>query len=156
MSNREEKRNERMSKYKRGTVWWIDLPLRPNTHIQGGARPCLIVSNMIDRCGVVTVCPMSTKLDGIATHTKVMTKKESQVLIEQITTIDVNKIGEFVCRLSSEDIQSVDKVLSSYLLSSNVDDVESPATVSVDMSKIMDKLDIMSEKLDFLCWRENK
>ena len=104
-----------MVRYARGTVWWIDLSLNKHSHIQGGARPCVIVSNPLDRSGVVTVCPLSTRIDSIKTHPKVNLKKPGQVLVEQITTVDIADISNYVGTLSEYDMKSVNDAIIQYL-----------------------------------------
>ena len=102
--------------YERGTVWWIELPLDKKSHLQGGGRPCVIVSNPLHKSGVITVCPLSTRIDSISTHPKVFVKKEGQVLVEQITTVDIASLDNYVGTLSEQDMKAVDKVIEEYLL----------------------------------------
>ena len=102
--------------YIRGTVYWVELPLNPKSHVQGGARPCVIVSNHMDTSGVLTVCPLSTKLDEFGTHPIVHVKKDGQVLVEQITTIDVDKVGDYCGTINKHDMDIVDATIRSYLL----------------------------------------
>lgn len=104
-----------MIKFDRGTVWWVNLPFNKHSHIQGGSRPCVIVSNPLDRSGVVTVCPLSTKIDSIKTHPKVTIKKPGQVLVEQITTIDITSLENYVGTLNNEDMKSVNDVIIAHL-----------------------------------------
>lgn len=106
-----------MISFDRGTVWWVELPLNLKSHVQGGTRPCVIVSNHLDRSAVVTVCPLSTKLDTISTHPKVLIKKPGQVLVEQITTVDIASLGNYVGTLCEEDMNAVNDVIVAHLTS---------------------------------------
>ena len=137
-----------MTNYNRGTVWWIDLPLDVHSHIQGGARPCLIVSNPLEHSGVVTVCPLSTKIDTIPTHPKVFVKKEGQVLVEQITTVDISSIGDYAGTVSDEDMQKVDKVINNLFLGSNAPKSE------VSNDDIEKELKKITQMLEFLLWKD--
>lgn len=144
-----------MRNYSRGTVWWIDLPMKLHSHVQGGARPCVIVSNHLDRSGVVTVCPLSTKLDDIKTHPRVFVKKEGQVLIEQITTVDIASIGDYVGIVDTVDMQSVDMWLRMHLLNDNESKQEKPK-VGIKLFNLERKLDKIIAMLDYIMWKENR
>lgn len=103
--------------YKRGTVWWIDLPLDRQSHVQGGCRPCVIISNHdpASHSGVITVCPLSTRIDSIPTHTMVHVKKPGQVLCEQIMTVDVRNVGDYCGIINTHDMELVDRTIMEYL-----------------------------------------
>lgn len=149
-----------MRNYNRGTVWWIDLPMKLHSHVQGGTRPCVIVSNHLDRSGVITVCPLSTKLDDIKTHPRVFIKKEGQVLIEQITTVDIASIGDYVGTLDTVDMQSVDTYIKMYLLSNNesktVTKVEEKPKYGMKLFNIERKLDKIIAMLDYIMWKDHR
>lgn len=142
-----------MMNYTRGTVWWIELPLNLNSHVQGGARPCVIVSNALDKSGVVTVCPLSTKIDDIKTHTKVNVRKEGQVLVEQITTVDISDIGNYVGTLTESDMDAVNDIITSYLTNNTVEPVEEVSTEDrlKGIEKTMNKI---TQMLEFMMWKE--
>ena len=103
--------------YKRGTVWWVELPINYETHIQGSTRPCVILSDTskTPNSSVVTVCPLSTKLDVIPYHPNVFIKKPGQVLCEQITTVDVSMIGTYAGTLTGPDMAAVEYSLRELL-----------------------------------------
>lgn len=141
--------------YRRGSVWWVDLPLDTSTHVQGGARPCVIVSNTnCQHSSVVTVCPMSTRIDKIPTHVKVNVRKEGQVLCEQITTIDASELGDYCGCVNRDGMEKVDAVLSKYL-SWGKEDRDIMDTDS-RITELEAKIDKMSQMLEFMCWREQK
>lgn len=147
-----------MMNYNRGTVWWIELPLKLHSHVQGGARPCVIVSNHLERSGVVTVCPLSTKIDSIKTHPKVCVKKEGQVLIEQITTVDISSIGNYVGELDPIDIDAVDEAIKAHLLEpkSEKRTVDEQSMPNMKLHYIEKKLDKILEMVEFLMWRDKR
>lgn len=141
--------------YRRGSVWWVDLPLDTSTHVQGGARPCVIVSNTnCQHNSVVTVCPMSTRIDKIPTHVKVNVRKEGQVLCEQITTIDASELRDYCGHVNRDGMEKVDAVLSKYL-SWGKEDRDIMDTDS-RITELEAKIDKMSQMLEFMCWREQK
>ena len=101
--------------YKQGEVYWVELPISKRTHVQGGARPCVVISDNDETSGVITVCPLSTKLDDIKTHVYVIVRKPGQVLCEQITTVDVKNLGNYVGCCSEEEVESIKETLKKYL-----------------------------------------
>ena len=149
-----------MIKFDRGTVWWIDLPMKMYSHVQGGARPCVIVSNPLEHSGVVTVCPLSTKLDEINTHPRVFVKKEGQVLIEQITTVDIASIGNYVGRVDDVEMNAVNDALRDYLLAPDVKEKEvvkeEKPKASMKFFNIERKLDKIIAMLDYIMWKEHR
>lgn len=101
--------------YKKGRVYWVDLPLDQNSHIQGNLRPCVVVNTGWGRTNpaIITVCPLTTKLDGFAFHPKCYVRdRPGQILCEQITTVDVSKIGDFIGILNPIEMAAFDKTLS--------------------------------------------
>lgn len=107
---RRESRKEKTDiQPKRMEIWLADLPLHQDSHVQGGARPVVIVSNDIGNthAGTVTVLPLTTKMKKKAMPTHAMVKETgtpSQALAEQIITIDkwrlVRSIG--ICEKTDE------------------------------------------------------
>ena len=149
-----------MINFNRGTVWWIDLPLNLHSHVQGGARPCVIVSNPLERSGVVTVCPLSTKIDSIKTHPRVCVKKEGQVLVEQITTIDISSIGNYVGELNPTDMDAVDEAIKLHLLGDKevktVTNVEEKPRYGMKFFNLERKLDKIIAMLDYIMWKDHR
>lgn len=147
-----------MMNYNRGTVWWVELPLNLHSHVQGGARPCVIVSNPLDRSGVVTVCPLSTKIDSIKTHPKVRMKKDGQVLVEQITTIDISSIGNYVGTLDDHDMSVVDNALRLHLLrdceSKDETSTSGNSRFGLKLFNIERDLKKIIAMLDYIMWKE--
>lgn len=127
----------------RGSIWWINMPIEPNSHVQGGGRPYVVVSNVEDNItsGVVTVCPMSTKLDDFAAHAKVKFRKDAQVLCDQITTIDISKLTEYIGQLSNRCMNEVNETLKYQLC------LDMPG----DLYEIDKRLKVVE---DILTWKE--
>lgn len=141
--------------YRRGTVYWVELPMNPKSHIQGGSRPCVIVSNpnVDERSGVVTVCPLSTRIDTIPTHVTVNVKKTGQVLCEQITTIDIAMLGDYVGCVNDHEMQSIDRTLNEYLAYGNAGGVSDNALMS-QLVSIESSLRKLNQMMEFLMWKE--
>lgn len=103
---------------KRGQVYYADFGKRTGSE-QGGKRPCVIIQNDTGNkySSTVIVAPMTSRnKNSLPTH--VETTKEdkhlligSTILTEQIQTVDKNKIGDFICNLSSHTMHEVDEAL---------------------------------------------
>ena len=101
----------------RGEVWTAQLGRHPNTSIQEGCRPVLIVSNDKDNhtSNTVVVLPMTGQIKRTELPCHVELKREeltyfnarehlpvSMVLAEQITTIAKDDLGERIGRVMDE------------------------------------------------------
>ncbi len=103
---------------KRGQVYYADL--RPVIGSeQGGIRPCVIIQNDKGNANspTVIVAPMTTqKKNNIPTHVEISKndkglKSGTNILLEQIRVIDKRRIKNFICELSKETMDKVDKAL---------------------------------------------
>ena len=85
---------------------------------QGGTRPSLILQNDIGNRHspttiVAAITGRKTKA-ALPTHVAIMTsglKTESTVLLEQIRTIDKERLGEYIGRLDSKTLAAVDRAI---------------------------------------------
>ena len=95
---------------KRGDIYYADL--RPVVGSeQGGVRPVLIIQNVI--CAAITSRMNKAKLP---THVELSTTecditKDSVVLLEQIRTIDKQRLKERVCHLDTNTLKRVNYAL---------------------------------------------
>lgn len=103
---------------KRGQVYYADL--RPVVGSeQGGIRPCLIIQNDTGNAhsSTVIVAMMTTqKKKDLPTHIAISPKDyclgiNTTILLEQLRTIDKNRLSSFVGRLSDSTMQKVDEAL---------------------------------------------
>jgi mRNA interferase MazF len=131
---------------KRGDVYFVELPKKEGSSIQGGLRPLIVVQNNMGNkfsptvLGVTTTSKMSKK--QLPTH--VMLKAEdglnvdSIALCEQVFTINKSDLSErnFVCTLSEEKIKQIDKALS--------------VSIGIDREEIRPDEILMNEMLDIL------
>ena len=106
-----------MREIKRNEVYYADLsPVRGSE--QGGIRPVLIIQNDIGNKHspttiVAAITSRQTKAK-LPTHVEVAVDgltKDSIVLLEQIRTIDKNRLTDYVGRLDKETMGKVDKAI---------------------------------------------
>lgn len=104
---------------KRGDIYYADL--RPVVGSeQGGVRPVLIIQNDAgNRHSPTVICAAITSRMNKAklpTHVEISTKecdisKDSVILLEQIRTIDKQRLKEKVCHLDEKTLYRVDRAL---------------------------------------------
>ena len=121
-----------MEKFKRGDIVYVDLGQHPNSSIQSGIRPCLVVSNNINNkySPNLCVCPFSGKLKNNPVHVRVKPRdvdgyfmKESDCLVEQIVTIDKKKVMSKIGNIPDDSavMREINKALSLQL---GINDIE--------------------------------
>lgn len=113
----EELRKENYKKYMgdihRGDVFYFDKGFVTGVEQQGG-RPGVIVSN--DACNnsseFLLVCYLTTQpKTSLPTHVSVMCEQESICLCEQIHTLSKEKMQNFYCSVTPEEMEQIDKAL---------------------------------------------
>lgn len=104
---------------KRGDIFYADLSPVVGSE-QGGIRPVLIIQNDVGNkhsptviCAAITSKMNKAKLP---THVEVDAKryqivKNSVVLLEQVRTIDKQRLRELVCHLDTELMMKVNEAL---------------------------------------------
>lgn len=106
-----------MNQIKRGEIYFADLSPVVGSE-QNGVRPVLILQNdMGNRHSpttmVAAITGRKTKTE-LPTHVKISVtglKSESIVLLEQIRTIDKTRLGEYVGKLSRNDMGRIDHAI---------------------------------------------
>lgn len=117
--NRTNKKRKRM---KRGDIVWVDFGQHPDSHIQSGERPCVIVSTDRSKGDVFTVLPGTTKeeKEGFPVHVTIRQKdvkgrlpKKTIFMAEQLVTVDVKSIIRKMGCVdeTSENMTKIDMVL---------------------------------------------
>ena len=104
---------------RRGDIYYADL--RPVIGSeQGGVRPVLVIQNDIGNkhsptviCAAITSKMNKAKLP---THVELNTRRcamvrDSVILLEQLCTIDKQRLKEYVCHIDSAMMQKVDKAI---------------------------------------------
>ena len=102
---------------RRGDVYYADLAGSLGSE-QGGTRPVVVIQN--DKGNrfspTLIVAPISSRLGKppIPTHVILPThslEKVSIVLLEQIRTIDKQRLGQWVCTLVRKTLEQIDQAL---------------------------------------------
>ena len=95
---------------RRGDIYYADL--RPVVGSeQGGVRPVLIIQNdMGNRHSPTGICPaIPSRMSKAKLQTHV--EMDSVVLLEQLRTIDKQRLREKVCHLEEDMIRQIDEAL---------------------------------------------
>lgn len=106
-----------MKEIKRGEIYSADFGVGFGSE-QGGVRPVLILQNNTGNKHspttiVAAITGRKTKA-ALPTHVAIITsglKTESTVLLEQIRTIDKARLGEYIGRLDSKTLATVDRAM---------------------------------------------
>ena len=99
---------------RRGEVWWINFDPSIGSEIKK-KRPAIIVSNnhandFLTRIQVIPVTSNIAKLYPSETFIYIKAKK-SKALGDQISTVSKLRVGSFICKLSKQEMDDVDKVI---------------------------------------------
>ena len=104
---------------RRGDIYYADLSPVTGSE-QGGVRPVLIIQNNIgNRHRPTVICAaITSKMNKakLPTHIEISAGryqivKNSVVLLEQIRTIDKQRLREYVCHVDQELMKKVEKAL---------------------------------------------
>lgn len=101
---------------RRGQVWWWNCPAHNRKHIQEGKRPIVVVSN--DACNkaspVVTVVPLTTsvKYPYPQQVPLIVNRNISIAIADQITSIPVDELENFVCTLFDFQMDQIDRAIA--------------------------------------------
>ena len=104
---------------KRGDIFYADLSPVVGSE-QGGIRPVLILQNDIgNKYSPTVICAAITSQINKAklpTHVEISSKeygivKDSVILLEQIKTIDKQRLKDYVCRADQKLMNKVDEAL---------------------------------------------
>ena len=104
---------------KRGDIYYADL--RPVVgYEQGGVRPVLVIQNDIgNRHSPTVICAaITSKMNKakLPTHVELDTRrcnmvKDSVILLEQLRTIDKQRLKEKICHIDSDLLERVNQAL---------------------------------------------
>ena len=104
---------------RRGDIYYADLSPVVGSE-QGGIRPVLVIQNNVGNkhsptiiCAAITSKMNKAKLP---THIEISTRdykivKNSVILLEQIRTIDKQRLKEYVCHIDVTMMQKVDRAI---------------------------------------------
>ena len=104
---------------RRGDIFYADLSPVVGSE-QGGIRPVLIIQNDIgNRHSPTVICAaITSKMNKakLPTHVELNTKRcdmirDSVILLEQLRTIDKQRLKERICHIDDELLKDVDRAL---------------------------------------------
>lgn len=107
-------------KVKRGQVYFADLSPAQGSE-QGGVRPVLIIQNDIGNTYSTTtiIAPITSQFKKkLPTHYEIGNHRGLRsgiVLCEQIRVIDKNRLRNYVCDFTAEQMQEVNKCIANSL-----------------------------------------
>lgn len=101
---------------KRGDVFYVTSKFDTIGSEQKSGRPAVIVSNDSNNCHseCVEICYLTLKAKTpLPTHIIIPDGPcfSSTILCEQITTVSVERLGDFMCHLDDDTMSAVDKAL---------------------------------------------
>lgn len=104
---------------RRGDIYYADLSPVVGSE-QGGVRPVLIIQNNVgNRHSPTVICAaITSKMNKakLPTHIEISVRdyriiKNSVILLEQIRTIDKQRLKEFVCHIDPAMMRRVDEAI---------------------------------------------
>ena len=97
---------------RRGDIYYADLSPVVGSE-QGGVRPVLVIQNDVgNRHSPTVICAaITSRMNKAKLPTHVEIVKDSVVLLEQIRTIDKQRLKDYVCRVDKELMRKVDEAL---------------------------------------------
>ena len=110
----QNKEAEKLSYIKRGMVVIVNLPVQKENSIQGGERPCVIVSNNRGNrySPNVTIIPLTSRDKKVLpTHVTIKSYNNSTALAEQIMTIPKTWIVSLKDRILPSELKLIDKAI---------------------------------------------
>ncbi|MEK4343228.1 MULTISPECIES: type II toxin-antitoxin system PemK/MazF family toxin [Brevibacillus] len=97
-----------------GDIFWADLEIEANSHVQGGHRPVYIIQCNEDLDGneIVTVASITSQMNkfGLPVHYYLgeYLEEHSFVMFEQLNTLQVNQLESKICTLSRAERDEAD------------------------------------------------
>ena len=110
----QNKEAEKLSYIKRGMVVIVNLPIQSENSIQGGERPCVIVSNNRGNrySPNVTIIPLTSRSKkDLPTHVVIKSYNNSIALGEQIMTIPKAWIVSLKGRVLPSELKLIDRII---------------------------------------------
>ncbi|MGW5686117.1 type II toxin-antitoxin system PemK/MazF family toxin [Nonomuraea sp. NPDC003754] len=101
----------------RGDVYRVRAPRDAVGHEQRGERFAVVVqSDAFARLSTLLVAPTSTSAGRAIFRPEIeLNGKSTRVLIDQIRSVDIARLGDFAGRLDPEEVQEVDRALHGFL-----------------------------------------
>lgn len=100
----------------RGEVFRVRMPRDARGHDQRGARYAVVVQATALELSTVLVAPTSTRARPTSFRPDVvLSGKRTCVLAEQVGVVDRGRLGRSAGRLTSEELEAVDRALETVL-----------------------------------------
>lgn len=100
----------------RGDVYELSAPREVKGHEQAGKRYGVVVQSDEMLLSTVVVAPTSTSAPERSWRPEiVLLRQPTKVLVEQIRTVDPQRLGKLVAHLSLADMQAIDRALKDVL-----------------------------------------
>lgn len=112
MSPRCARSGRRWTQSVRGDVYRLRAPRKATGREQKGTRPCVVLQSDFMAVSTVIVAPTS-KSAGSADYRPVVVVdgQPTRVLVEQMTAIDLQRLGDQIGRLSADEASQVDEAV---------------------------------------------
>ena len=105
-----------MTIVEKGELYYVDFG-KPRGSEQGGYRPVVIIQNDIGNMHsptTIVALVTSKKKHNLPTHIKLHCRRltiNSTALLEQIRTVSVKRLGDYVCTLGSRDMKQINQAI---------------------------------------------
>lgn len=138
---------EVMIEPRRGDVFYIKKYDNFGTEMQAG-RPAVIVSNDFENKyarHVMVVYLTTQEKKDLPTHCQIVGKQKSTVICEQITSVDKERLGDWVKTVTDAEMKKIDHCLKEAL---DLKDAEEPAEVPVAEPYVHDDNEVTKLKIE--------
>ena len=103
----------------RGQIYWCDFGSEKIQGVQSGIRPAIILSNNVGNkfSPTIIVSAITSRIEKsnkVPTHLRINNcglKTESVVLLEQVYTINKNKLGNYIGCIDEVNLKRIDKII---------------------------------------------
>lgn len=144
----------------RNDIHWIDLGIVENSSRQGGVRPCIVLSNNLacKYSPVILVSPITSKLSKKRLPTHVMIgqesglNKDSVVLLEQVITVDKEKVGDYIGTVPRNKIYEIDRAL---MISGGID-TQKQITNVIDRDRLDNLISLIKDTEKKISWTDDE
>ena len=103
----------------RGQIYWCDFGSEKIQGVQSGIRPAIILSNNVGNkfSPTIIVSAITSRIEKsnkVPTHLRINNcglKTESVVLLEQVYTINKNKLGNYIGCIDEVNLKRINKII---------------------------------------------
>ena len=103
----------------RGQIYWCDFGSEKIQGVQSGIRPAIILSNNVGNkfSPTIIVSAITSRIEKsnkVPTHLKINNcglRTESVVLLEQVYTINKNKLGNYIGCIDEVNLKRINKII---------------------------------------------